>query len=200
MGMDRFVAQVVASGALDKAAAAKRKDHAKKARQRERRRMKQDLSAAVAADIWQDRDGKARPTAERRQRGSWVLRDGEDAGVTIAVDEHAHVLDQMASKGIISSDQQQAGHDLAALMERTRLVAGGRSCLDFTPVGHEGDAEPTHSELRDAKERRDLYGKLGAGAWAQLRMVCHEGHWPDRINDLRHGLDVAAKYWMGHKK
>lgn len=200
MGIDRYAAQIAAVTQTKVKARQVSKEQAKKARQRERRAGKHDLSAAVSADIWQDRDGKARPTSERRARGSWVLRDGEDAGVTIAVDEHAHVLDQMASKSIITSDQQQAGHDLAALMERTRLVAGGRSCLDFTPVGHEGDAEPTHSELRDAKERRDLYAKIGAGVWAQLRMVCHEGHWPDRINDLRGGLDVAAKYWMGCKK
>lgn len=75
MGMDRFVAQVAASGALDKAAAAKRKDQAKKARQRERRRMKQDMSAAVAADIWQDataRRGQL-PNAARADHGCFVM-------------------------------------------------------------------------------------------------------------------------------
>ncbi len=91
-----------------------------------------------------------------------MLRDGEDAGVIVTVDEHAHVLDQLAGKEIIDSDQCQAGHDFAALMERTRLVAGGRSCLNLDPVGHEGDAVPTHSELRDADERRDLNKRIGS--------------------------------------
>ncbi len=110
MSFDRF-AQQLAAATKAKAISAKHvtKDQAKKARQREKRRMKQEASAAVTADIWQDREGKARPTDERRRQGSWVLRDGEDAGVTIAVDEHAHVLDQMASKSIISSDQQPPG-------------------------------------------------------------------------------------------
>ena len=201
MSFDRFAHQLAAA-TKTMAVTTKHvsKDQAKKARQREKRRMKQDASAAVAADIWQDRDGKARPTAERRARGAWVLRDGEDAGVTVAVDEHAHVLDQLAAKGVIDSDQCQAGHDFAALMERTRLVAGGRSCLNMDPVGHEGNAEPTHGELRDAEERRDLNKSMGSWVWSEMRMVCHQGFWPDRLDRLREGLTTAAKSGMGHKK
>lgn len=201
MSIDRYAQQIAAVSKAKVVASTKvSKDQAKKARQRENKRMRQEASAAVVADIWQDREGKARPTEERRRQGSWVLRDGEDAGVTVAVDEHAHVLDQLAAKGIIDSDQQQAGHDFAALLERTRLVAGGRSCLNMDPVGHEGDAEPTHGELRDAAERRDLNQRMGAWVWSEMRMVCHQGFWPERLDRLREGLDVAAKYWMGGKK
>ena len=201
MSIDRY-AQQIAAASKSKVTAAKQvsKDNAKKTRQREKRGMKDATSAAVTADIWQDREGKARPAEERRRQGSWVLRDGEDAGVTMAVDEHAHVLDQLAAKGIIDSDQCQAGHDFAMLMERTRLVAGGRSCLNMDPVGHEGDAEPTHSELREADERRDLNKRMGSWVWSEMRMVCHQGFWPDRLDGLHEGLDVAAKYWMGGKK
>ncbi|MCJ8138592.1 hypothetical protein [Falsirhodobacter halotolerans] len=199
MKHDRYAAQIAAATKAPARTGQISKDQAKKARQRERKHAKRDASAAVTADIWQDREGKARPTDERRARGAWVLRDGEEAGVTVAVDEHAHVLDQMLAKKLITADQCLAGHDFAALMERTRMVSAGRSCLDFTPVGYEGDNDPTHGELRDASERKVLYAQMGSWVWSEMRMVCHQGFWPDRLDRLREGLDMAAKYWAGKR-
>lgn len=195
--IDKIVGDMVASGTLTARARAEGKRTAKKARRAARHRAKQELSAAVAADNWEDRpdSGKSRPTAERKDKGRFVLRDGEDAGVSIAVDEAAHILDVLHSRGVITGDQRDAGHDIAALLERTRLVSAGRSCLDFTPVGHDDNREPTHGELRDTQERNDLYLGVGMLTFRELRHVCHEGNPPRSVDRLRDGLTFAAKMW-----
>lgn len=160
-----------------------------------RRAARKAESAAVAAQIWEDREGKARPTPERLSKGAFVLRDTEDAGVTVAVDEAATMLDRLGRAGVITPEQVQAGHDLAALLERTRLVSGGRSCCDFSPVGHEGNAEPTHGELRDHRERAELHERCGHAVWADLRRVCHEGQRPHSPMRLSEGLTICARFW-----
>ena len=160
-----------------------------------RRRKAKPQSAAVAANIWEDRAGKARPTPERLAKGSFVLRDTEDAGITVAVDEACTMLDRLHRAGRIDGDQLQGGHDFAALMERTRMVSRGRSCLDFSPVGHD-DSEPTHAELRDQEERAKLYLRCrGPWIWAELRRVCCDGHNPRDMPSLLAGLDMCAEFW-----
>lgn len=152
------------------------------------------VSAAVAAEIWDDREGKARPTPERRAKGAFVLRDGDDAGITVAVDECATMLDWLARSGIITQEQCAAGHSLAALLERTRLVSGSRSCLDFDVGGYDS-SEPTHGELRDERERAILHERCGRGVWLELRRVCHEGQRPHSPMRLSQGLTVCARFW-----
>ena len=159
-----------------------------------RKKTKPVASIAVAADIWTPREGKDRPTEERRSKGVFVLRDTEDAGVTVAVDECATMLDELHSKGIINGDQLQAGVSLAMLLERTRLGGAGRSCLDFSPVGYD-DSEPSHQELRDAQERQEIYLGVGMFTFAELRRVCHENQRMRDKQRLTDGLDFCAKYW-----
>lgn len=167
----------------------------KRERRRLRRRAKQQVAAAVAADIWEDRDGKARPTPERKAKGAFVLHETEDAGVTRAVDTAVTMLDQLAVQGRITAEQAHGGHDFAALMERTRLVSAGRSCLDFTPVGHDGDADPTHGELRDIQERDELYLACGVAVWSEMRWVCCDHQAPRRLDRLIVGLDLCVRFW-----
>jgi hypothetical protein len=81
-------------------------------------------------------------------------------------------------------------------MERTRMVSQGRSCIDFEPVGHEPLDEPTHAELRDEQDRRELYIALGPNAWAEMRHVCVEGYSPRDIERLKTGLDICAEFWV----
>lgn len=191
MSIDKLAQQVAASGALSKAEAAKRdKRHKKRARQRAKR----EKSAAVAAEIWADRDGKRRPTEERRQKGAFVLRDGDDAGVTVAVDEAATCLDRLRIAGRITDEQCQGGQDYAALMERTRMISGGRSCIDFTPVGYDGGGSD-HAEARDSRDRAELYLACGMLTWAEMRRVCCDQHEPKDMARLRAGLDICAKFW-----
>lgn len=173
---------------------AERKAADRAARRAQRLAEQKRLSAAAQAENWTDRDGKARPTPERRAKGAFVLRDGEDAGVTVAVDEACTELDRLRRRGILTDEQAQGGHDLAALLERTRLTAPGRSCLDISPVGFD-DSEPSHGELRDARERAELYLSCGVLTWRELRRVCHEGLAPRSLIRLREGLDICARYW-----
>lgn len=160
------------------------------------RRAKKAQSIAAAADVWQDRDGKARPTPERRAKGAFVLRDTEDAGVTCAVDEGATTLDRLNLRGIINRDQCQGGHDFAALMERTRMVSSGRSCLDFSPVGFDSGNGNEWQEERDSRDRSELYLACGMLTWAELRRVCCEGQPPRSVERLKAGLDLCARFWQ----
>lgn len=166
-----------------------------KAAKKARRAARQAQSIAAAAEIWTPREGKDRPTPERLSKGAFVLRDTEDAGVTHAVDEGATELDRLAIRGLITEDQRDGGHDFAALMERTRLVSRGRSCLDFTPVGYDGGEGNEWQEKRDSQDRAELYLACGMATWAELRRVCCEGHAPTSIERLRHGLTVCAEFW-----
>ena len=165
----------------------------------QRHAAKQELSAAVTAENWDDRpeSGKSRPTPQRMAKGVFVLRDGEDAGVTVAVDENATMLDRLCADGVIEPAQRDGGLSLAALLHRTRLTKEGRSCLDFSPVGHDGGGEPTHAELRDSQERAEIYLACGVATFRELRSVCLEGHTPRNINRLRSGLDICARFWDG---
>ena len=148
---------------------------------------------AVAADNWADRDGKARPTPERRAKGAFVLRDTEDAGVTVAVDEGATQLDRLHMRGVITAEQCQAGHDLAAILYRTRLVSAGRSCLDWTPVGPDTDDAPeTWQQERDRVQRTRIFMRCrGQWVWPELVRTCRDDEPPRKIDALRDGLDVC---------
>lgn len=170
-----------------------------KARKRRNKSSHKGQSAAVAADIWEDRPDKARPTPERRKHGAWRLVDGEDAGVTVAVDEGAHILDRLHAAGLIDADQRQGGLDLAALLDRTRLVSSGRSCLDMEPVGYEGDYA-TAAEEHDADERRMVYLTLGTFTFHECRRVCQEQLPPRDMDRLRRGLDLCAQFFGGGRK
>lgn len=164
--------------------------------ERKRQRQADQMSAARHAENWQDREGKARPTPERRAKGVFVLRDGDDAGVTVAVDEAVTMLDQLRRNGTITDPQCQAGHDFAAMLNRMQMVSPGRSCLDFTPVGYEGDHDPTHAELRDKADRIALFAKCsGPWVWAELRRVCYEHDKPKHMPSLISGLNMCADYW-----
>lgn len=151
-------------------------------------------SPAVAAEIWRPREGKDRPTEERRRRSVFALRDTEDAGVTVAVDLEATLLDRLQQRGVISADQCQGGLDFAALMARTRLGAAPRSCLDWGPLGYDS-GEVSAAELRDAEDKAELYLACGSLTWAELRRVCVEGALPKDLGRLRQGLDLCARFW-----
>lgn len=171
--------------------------HGTKAERAEWRR-RAALSAAILAENWTDRRDKGRPTPERRRRGAFVLIDGDEAGVAIAVDAAATMLDQLRLAGLISDLQAQAGHDLAALIDRTQIGPPLRSCLDFAPRGHTGDRPPTHGELRDLAERAALIRITGAAGWALLRAVVLEQRAPTgtgNLGRLRAGLDAVAAFW-----
>lgn len=183
--IDKAAAAMARFASLDKAA----RDARKKARQEQRK----ERSLAVEADNWQPRDGKDRPTPERKAKGKFELIDGEDAGVTIAIDRQATVLDQLQAAGHLTPEQCEAGLDFAALMARTRLVSQGRSCLDFTPVGYEGDIEDEASKADEAARAKIFARCNGPWVWAELRRVCCENRPVSHLASLQDGLDICAK-------
>lgn len=173
------------------------KKAAKKAIKDAAKKKAQQQSAAVEAAIWDDREGKARPTPERRAKGDFVLRDGDDAGVTVAVDQNVTRLDSLRKRGIITQDQAQGGHDFAALIERTRLVKETRSCLNFDPVGYDGGDVENHGAERDERERAEIYLACGTITFAELRRVCCDQDAPRSLIRLRAGLTLCEKFWGG---
>ena len=161
-----------------------------------RRADRKAQSIAAAAEIWEPREGKERPTPERRAKGAFVLRDTEDAGVTVAVDEGATELDRLALRGTITEDQRQAGHDLAQVLHRTRLTSSGRSCIDMTPVGHQSleDSDDDWQAKRDEQQRQAVYLRCrGPWVWPELIRVCRDDEPVRDVASLRSGLDVAMK-------
>lgn len=179
----------------ERATAERRARQAEKVKAKRAARKARKASVAVSAAIWDDREGKARPTAERRAKGAFVLRDGEDAGVTVAVDTAATVLDQLAIAGQITEDQRQAGIDLAMVLHRTRLGSQGRSCIDFSPVGYaDDDAQETHQQQRDRQQRMQVYAACnGPWVWPELYRVCGEDRPVRHLESLRAGLDLCIK-------
>jgi hypothetical protein len=144
--------------------------------------------------IWEDRIDNARPTAQRLQKGVFVLRDTEDAGVRHAVDTAAHPLDVMRQNGTLTEEQATAGFDMANLIAMTRMVSQGRSCLDFSPVGHDGNLS---DNAQAGSDRTRLYSDMGQARWAECYRVCAEGRRPSNMAVLRDGLDVCVKFFKG---
>jgi len=164
-----------------------------KARRQQRKR---DARREAVRAIWDDREHQARPTRERVSHGVFSLGETEAAGVRYARDHTSTELDWLYHRGTITADQLQGGMDFADLLRRTRLVSQGRSCMNFDPVGHDGDDDtPTSQELRDDQDRRELYLACGTWTWAELRRVCDEERAPTDIDRLRAGLDLCAKFW-----
>lgn len=169
----------------------------KKARRLSKRIGKQERSAAVQAENWNDREGRARPTPERKAKGAFVLRDGDDAGVTVAVDEDVTELDRMRKANKITTEQCNAGHDFAAMINRMLMVPPPRSCLNFEPVGYDDSDEETHTERRDREDRTRIHMRCMAGpwVWAELRRVCVDNAEAKHMPSLLQGLDICVAHW-----
>lgn len=143
-------------------------------------------------DMWEDREGNARPTPERMTHASFVLRDTEDAGVRCAVALNDHLLDRMLARNTITPDQHSAGWDYARLAALNILGSRGRSCLDFSPIGYDNSIP---GDTTAAQDWRELYLSLGVALNAECRRVCVDGLRPDSWPALRAGLDICVKFF-----
>lgn len=197
--IDRLVGQVIASGALTKAERARRREEAKQARKTMRRKDREQLKLAAAAEIWDDRPDKARPTPQRRLKGVFSLRDSDDrAGVAVAVDAAGCVIDALAQRGVITERQREAGHGFEDAARGALGSPAGRSCVDFSPVGHDGDSDD--EDAAAARKRWDsLRRMISPQDRKECLSVCWEGFRPASIDRLRRGLDATAD-WMGLAK
>lgn len=200
MGKDfeRLVGQVVASGALSKAERARRKEEAAKARRSEKRAERDRLRIAAAAEIWEDREGKARPTPERIRKGVFRLREGDLAGVSIAVAEVESIVDALAAKGLLTPRQREAGHGVEDVARGVLGSPSGRSCCDMTPVGYDGD-EDDEGAAHAAARWNSLRRMLHPADRRECIAVCWERRRPSSLDRLRRGLDAAGD-WLGLAK
>lgn len=201
MGKDyeKLVGQVVASGMLQtKAERQKVKEAAAQARREERRRAKEAAAERERIEIWTDRDGKSRPTPQRRLKGVFRLRDTDDAGVSVAVDAASCVVDQLAALEAITPRQKEAGHEFEAVARGVLGSPAGRSCVDFSPVGHDTDDDDDAAVA--AKRRWDsLRRMIRPDDRRELIRVCWEKRRPESMARLRRGLDGVGD-WLGLEK
>lgn len=196
--IDRLVGQLVASGTLSKAEKAKRREEAAKARRTERRKQKQQDDQNARIENWTDREGKARPTPQRIRKGVFSLRDGEDAGVTIAVDAASCVIDALAARQVITARQREAGHIFEEVARGAVGSPAGRSCVDFSPVGYEGDHDDEDT-VRAQKRWNSLRRMMRPQDRQECMAVCWQRAQPRSIHILRSALDVVAD-WAGLEK
>lgn len=148
--------------------------------------------AQPRVDLWDDREGNARPTPQRMTHAAFVLRDTEDAGTRCAVAVDDYLLDKLCAKGLITADQNTAGWDYTRLHAANRLTSSGRSCLDFSPVGYDASLP---DDTGKAQEWRELYLSLGVALNAECRRVCVDHHKPSDLALLRAGLDICVKFF-----
>lgn len=196
--MDRLVGQVVASGALAKAEKARRREDAKQSRKQQRKKERDQIRLAAAADIWEDREGKAKPTPQRKLKGVFSLRDSDAAGVAVAVDSASSPIGALADLGAITDRQREAG-DIFEDAARAALGSPtGRSCVDFSPAGHVGDND---DDIAVAASKRwdSLRRMISPQDRRECMAVCWEHARPVSIDRLRRGLDAVAD-WAGLDK
>lgn len=193
--IDRLVGQVIASGALSKAEKAKRSKDAAEGQKKLKQATRERLRLAAAAEIWEDREGKARPTPQRKLKGVFSLRDGDEAGVSVASDSASCTLDALAVRGVISAQQCEAGHIFEDAARGVMGSPAGRSCVDFSPVGHEGGED--EEAAAKAKRRWDSLRRImRPDDRRELLAVCWQGAAPRSMDRLRRGLDATAN-WAG---
>lgn len=126
------------------------------------------------------------------------LRDGEDAGVTIAVDAASCVISALAERGAISARQREAGHIFEEVARGAVGSPAGRSCMDFSPVGYEGDLDDEDA-IRAQKRWNSLRRMMRPQDRQECMAVCWQRVQPSSINRLRSALDIVAD-WAGLEK
>lgn len=168
---------------------------AKAERRKLREQAEREARKALEEQLVNDREGNRRPTPERVARGAFAVYDTEAAGVRFAVDTASTQLDRLRIAGTITPEQCQGGLDFAALIDRTRLIGQGRSCINFDPVGHDANDLDDPQAAHDERERRELYLACGTFTWAEMRRVCCEDRKPVDLDRLRAGLDLCVKFW-----
>jgi hypothetical protein len=136
--------------------------------------------------------GKSRPTPERVSRGTYQVFDGENAGETYAQDMTPDPLSRLLSEGKVSSRQYDAGRAFEALAHRVRGGGPGqRSCLDFTPIGH--DEGEGNEEME--REWKDLRSYLGFVGFQAVDAVCYR-HEEAHPLVLSQALSEAANFFQ----
>lgn len=161
---------------------------------------KQEQKRAELAHQWEDREGNARPTPERKARTVMRLVDGADAGVKIAYDDQSTPLRDCFVQGKIDEHHVTAGERFEALCRANMGSPSPRSCLDWSPKGH--DETVTEYAVRARQALTEATHVLGLETSTVLMDVCyfHKGTGPRRPDARRWsrfvtGLNALAVLW-----
>lgn len=106
-------------------------------------------------------------------------------------------IDALVAAGALPDTAHSAAEDYARLARAVRGSPAQRSCLDFSPVGHEGEDEDPQA-ARDWRDWREVQRRMGMRADAELSRLLWEQDGDGRVRDLgalRHGLQVVAEYF-----
>jgi hypothetical protein len=134
---------------------------------------------------------KERPTAERMMRGKWRLGETIDAGIKVAIDDGAHILDAMRHEGLISSEQHQAGFAFEELYRSQCEIPQARdSTTIWEPKGFASDDGP----VEERRRYKEVSRALGMIHESRLIWACVHHNPPKgnrAIGELREALNAA---------
>lgn len=145
---------------------------------------------------WDERDGESRPTPERIRRGAYVLVDAEDAGVRYAQDLAADPVAAAEMQGLLEPHHVDAFRQFEALARRMMGSPGQRSCLDFTPVGHDDSDGDPEAE----REWKDVRAYLGGQYLSVAIAMAYEQVPAQRTLVRETGNKLATFFGTGQKK
>lgn len=110
---------------------------------------------------------------------------------------YLRTIDALISKGALPEHAKPAAEDYARLARAVRGSPSQRSCLDFSPVGHDGDLDDPQA-VRDWRDWRAIQRSMGMLADAELSRVLWEADGDCEVRDLsalKHGLHVVAVFY-----
>jgi len=143
---------------------------------------------------WEPRDGLDRPTPERRKRGHFRLSETRIAGVTVAIDDCPDNVAYLHRAGVINGRQEEAARRFEEVCRGGIGSVSTRSCIDFSPVGYEGDLEDDE-ETRQQAEWRELRNHMTPVLRKELEKLCRDHDPYIRIAKIKLGLDQAADFF-----
>ena len=159
------------------------------------------LTAPMPAKAWDmGADGPA-----AKERHSVTTERGETDPVTGKVRNpngvtgvrYLSAVDRLTAAGVLPDSAPAAAEDYARLARAVRGSPAQRSCLDFSPVGHDGEHEDP-AAARDWRDWREVQRRMGMLADAELSRLLWEQDGDGRVRDLgalRQGLQVVAEYF-----
>lgn len=145
-------------------------------------------------------------TAQQRKQRPHVVQERGEAdpktgkmvnpnGITGV--RYLRTIEALTAQGVLPEYALAAAGDYASLARAVRGSPAQRSCLDFSPVGHEGDVDDPQAE-RNWRDWRTLQRLMGMLADAELSRMLWEQDGDGDVLDLgalRRGLQVVAEYY-----
>lgn len=142
------------------------------------------------------------PTEERlNQGGKWVVDEATEeteegeASVKRMRNLFPDIIAALAAHDIITGEQLDAAREYERLYHACSMRTGQRSCLDFSPVGHE-PLEESQADIALSASWRDLCRAIPDKERSLIRRVVIDNAmvWAVDIDTLRSGLDIVREH------